>query len=80
MIAAVSLELVLEPVLDEGIRVRVGDDEDRAAVAAVAATRPAARHVLLTSERQTPPSAVAGFDVDVDFIDEQMQATRLAGC
>ena len=56
--------------VDERVDVRAGDDVDRAAVAAVAAARAAARHELLAAERQAAAAAVAGFDVDVDFVDE----------
>ena len=60
----------MEAVVDERVGVRAGDDEDRAAVAAVAAARAAARHELLAAERQTSASAVAGRDVNVDFVNE----------
>ena len=57
-------------IVDERVDVRAGDDVDRAAVAAVAAARAAARHELLAAERQAAAPAVAGLDVDVDFVDE----------
>ena len=49
---------------------RAGDDVDRAAEAAVAAARAAARDELLAAEREAPAPAVAGFYVDVDFVNE----------
>ena len=48
----------LEPEVEEGVEVGVGDDEDRAAVPAVAAVRTAARDELLAAEahaRRAPP-------------------------
>ena len=68
----------MEAVVDEGVDVRAGDDVDRAAVAAVAAARAAARDELLAAEREAAASAVARFDVNVDFVDEQV--IRAAGC
>ena len=50
--------------------VAAGDDVDRAAVAAVAAVGAAARDELLAAEAQAAVAAVAGSDVDVDFVDE----------
>ena len=70
MLAALGVELRVEAVVDEGVGVRAGDDEDRAAVAAVAAARAAARDELLAAERQAAVSAVAGYDVNVDFVNE----------
>ena len=70
MLAALGVELGMEAEVDQGVDVRAGDDEDRAAVAAVAAARAAARDELLAAERQAAAPAVAGFDVDVDFVDE----------
>jgi hypothetical protein len=43
---------------------------DGAAVTAVPAARPAARDELLAAERQTAATAIARFDVNVDFVDE----------
>jgi hypothetical protein len=37
-------------------------------VSAVAAARAAARHELLASEGQTPPTAMTGLDVNIDFV------------
>jgi hypothetical protein len=47
-------------------------------VTAVAAARAAARHEFLAAECETPAPAVTRFDVDVDFVDEQV--IRAAGC
>ena len=61
----------MKPVVDERVRVGAGDDVDRAAVTAVAAARSTARDALFAAERETSASAVAGRDVNVDFVDEQ---------
>ena len=70
VIAPLGRELRMETEVDERVGMRARDDEDRSAVAAVAAARPAARHELLAPERQAPPAAVARGDVNVDLVDE----------
>jgi hypothetical protein len=62
----------MEPEVDEGVDVRAGDDIHRPAVTAVAAARAATRDELLAAEGQAAASAVARFDVDVDFVDEHL--------
>ena len=52
------------------LRCGAGDEVDRPAVAAVAAVRPAARDELLAAEAQAAAPAMAGRDVDFDFVDE----------
>ena len=69
--AALGVGQGMEPVVNQRVDVGAGDDVNRAAVAAVAAARSAARHELLATERQTPASAMSGFDVDVYFVNEQ---------
>ena len=54
----------------QAVDARLGDHDDAAAVAAVAAVRPAARHVLLAAEAHAAVAAFAGFDFDGDAIDE----------
>ena len=70
MLAALGRELRMKTEVDEGVDVGAGDDVDRSAVTAVAATRPAARDELLAAECQTATPAVPRFDVNVDFVDE----------
>ena len=70
VIATLGGELRVETEVDERVGMRARDDEDRSAVAAVAAARPAARHELLAPERQAPAAAVARGDVNVDLVDE----------
>ena len=60
----------MEAEVDERVLAGGGDDVDGAAVAAVAAVGPAARDELLAAEAQAAVAAVAGGDVDVDFVDE----------
>ena len=68
--AVAGSEDLLEAVVEERVEVGVGDEVDRAAVAAVAAVRAAARHELLAAEAHGAAPAVAGRDVDVDFVDK----------
>ena len=63
-------ELGMEAEIDEGVGVGAGDDEDRSPVSAVATARTAARNELLAAKRQATVAAVAGDDVNVDFVDE----------
>ena len=60
----------MEAEVDERVDVGAAHDVDRAAVTAVPAARPTARDELFAAERQTAATAVAGFDVNVDFVDE----------
>ncbi len=53
-----------------------GDDEDRPAVAAVAAVGAAARDVLLAAEADGASPAVAGGHVDLDLVDEHRGRAR----
>ena len=68
----------MEAEVDEGVDVRAGDRVDRAAVTAIAAARSAARDELLAAKREAAAPAMTGFDVNVDFVDEQV--IRAAGC
>ena len=63
-------ELGMETVVHQRVAMRAGAQYDRAAAAAVAAVRPAAGDVLLAPEAHTPVAAVAGRNLDVDFVDE----------
>ena len=54
----------------QAVDARLGHHDDAAAVAAVAAVRPAARHVLLAAKAHAAVAAPAGFDFDGDAIDE----------
>src|SRR5438067_830379 len=75
--SAVGGKLRMESVVDEGVDVRAGDDEDRSAVSAVAAAGPAARDALLAPEREASAPAISGFDVNVDFVYKQSLCWRL---
>src|SRR6185369_10874184 len=82
LVSAVTVLAVLRAmdarvaVFDEGIDVAIRDRDDAAAAAAVAAVGPAARNVLLAAEGRRAVAAVAGDDVDVDFVDESHGAFR----
>jgi len=76
--AAFGPEQRMEAIVDERVDVRAGDDPHRSAGPPVAAARPAFRDELLAAKRQASPTAVAGLDVDVDFVDEQV--TRWGEC
>ncbi len=54
----------------ERINARFGDQNDAAAVAAVAAVRSAARNILLAAKADATITAPAGFDFNGDTIDE----------
>jgi hypothetical protein len=79
VLAALGREFRMKAEVNEGVDMGAGDDVDRAAVTAVAATRPAARDELLAAERQTPAPAVPRFNVNVDFVDENT-LTPAEGC
>ena len=68
--AALGLEMLLVAVVDQRVEAfdRLGDDI--AAVAAVAAARPAELDVLLAPERHAAVPAVAGADIDLGFVEE----------
>ena len=57
--AALGPEMMLETVLDEGRDARIGDDDHIAAVAAVAAVRPAFGHMGLAAKRHAARAAIA---------------------
>ena len=73
---ALAVRAALGPVaapvaeVDEGVQVLVGDQPDAAAVATVAAVRPAARDELLAPEARNPVAAITGLDLDSRFVDE----------
>src|SRR6266508_2410402 len=68
--AARSFEFRIEAEVNECVAVWIRYEVDRTAAAAVAAVRPAARDELLTSKAERAPTAITGFDVNVDFVDE----------
>jgi len=47
-----------------------GDDVNGASTATIAAVRTSSRDELLSAKTQAASTAVAGGDVDVDFVDE----------
>ena len=70
--AALGGKLWCETEMNESVAVGIGDEIDGAALAAVTAIGAAARHELLAPEAECPAAAVAGLDVDVDFVDEHV--------
>ena len=71
MAALLRLEVLLIAVVEQGIEIGHALDNDIAAPAAVTAAGAAARDVFLASERETPVAAVAGFNGNDYFVDEQ---------
>jgi hypothetical protein len=70
VLPASRTELVLETVIEKGIGVRACYDEDRPAVAAVSATRPATGDPFFTAKRETSASTIPSRDVNVYLINE----------
>src|SRR5690606_21171429 len=56
--------------LGQAVDARLRDNDHAAAVAAVAAVRPAPRDVLLTAKAHAAIAAAAGFHIDGDAINE----------
>ena len=76
--SALGFVFGIEAEVKQRVVVLAGDHDHVAAVAAVAAAGAAARNELLAPERKAAVAAVAGFDVDVDFIDKQRGECRRA--
>jgi hypothetical protein len=76
MLTTFGAELRMKAVVDEGIRMRAGDHEHRAAETTVAAARTAAGDELLTAERETTAAAAPSFYVNVDFVYEHRVIRR----
>src|SRR5690606_9002930 len=74
VLAALGLELALVAEVDQGVEVLVGQQPDVAALAAVAAVRPAQRDELLAPEAHAAVAAVAGSDGDFSFVDQLHEA------
>ncbi len=70
MSAAFGLPVSMAGQMAEAGDVAVGTNDDVAAVAAVAAVRPTARNVRLPPEAEASVSAVTGFAVKRDLVDE----------
>jgi hypothetical protein len=75
MAAAAGFKFLLEAEVEQRIEIRIRDEIDVPARAAVAAVGAAARHELLAPEAQRAPAAVAGCYVDVDFVYEHEPLT-----
>ena len=68
--AVLGGEMLLIAVIDERVEAVDGERDDVAAVAAVAAVRPAVFDELLAPERNAAVAAVAGADIDLGFVEE----------
>jgi hypothetical protein len=64
--------------VEKGVVVRAGDEDDIAAVAAVASGRTTSGHVFFAAEREAAVASVAGFDFDADFVDEHVKNEKAA--
>jgi hypothetical protein len=69
----------IKPEMKEGVVVLARDQNYIAAAPTISAARTSARHKLLTPERETSVSTVAGFHGHNDFVYEQEDA-KLALC
>ena len=78
--AAARLELLLKSEIEERIEVRVRDEIDISTGSAVAATGAAARNELFAAERHRAAPAVAGRDVNVDFVNEHVWRSAPPRC
>ena len=75
--AAFGSEDVIVAEFQEGVLVAIGDEVDVAAVAAITAAGSALWHELLAAEGNAAMTAVACFDCDLGFVDEQGLFDRL---
>ena len=69
-LAALGVPVVLAGEIEEGVFVRVGEEDDAAAVAAVAAIGAALGDVLFAAERDAARAAVTGLYVDLGFVNK----------
>ena len=69
-LAGLGAKLPRVAVVDHGVQVVIGNQEDAAAVAAVAPIGAAEGHGFLTAKAHATLAAGAGLDVDTRFVDE----------
>jgi hypothetical protein len=62
--------VALIPEVEERAEAFVGLEDHRPAATSVPAVRTTPGNVLLTAETDTAPAAIAGSDVNLDFVDE----------
>jgi hypothetical protein len=70
VLSAVRPKEMIEAEFEKRVFLWIGNQEDAAAVAAIAAARPAPGHKLLAPERDTAMTAVAGLHRDFGFVNE----------
>ena len=69
-LALVGVPVMLAGEVEQRVLVGVGDEDDRAAIAPIAAVRAALGNVLLAPKGHAPVSPVAGMNVNDCFVDE----------
>ena len=69
-LSVAGLEMTLETEVDEGVQACIRAQENAAAIAAVAAVRPAELDELLAPETQAAVAALAGGNVNLGVVDE----------
>ena len=79
MAAFGAFEMLLEPVVDQGIEARHRFHDDAGATATVATVRPAFGDEFFTTERDAAFAAVTGFHVDFRFVDKFQLALVVNG-
>src|SRR5262249_14568269 len=78
VLAALGAIVLLVLEVEKGRQLLVGDEDDVAAVAAIAPGRAALGHVRLAAECGDAVPAVAGADIDLGFVDEDHAAGAAA--
>src|ERR1700689_421842 len=77
-VSARGLPMMPAGEIEEGVLVGIGDEDNVAAVAAIAAVGAAFGDVFLPSEGDAAVAAVAGFDLNDGFIDEHARRLPFA--
>ena len=81
MCAAPRTKLRMKSVVNQCVVMGTGDDVNGASTATIAAVRTSSRDELLSAKTQAASTAVAGGDVNVDFVDEHEGVRApLRGC
>ena len=70
MLAVLRVVVLQVAEVEQGAEVLVGDEDDAAAIAAVASGRAALVDELLAAERDRAVAAIAGLHLNADLIDE----------
>jgi len=70
VLATFGCELGVEAIVDERVRMGTGDNEDGAAVAAIATAGAATGHTNFAAERKAPAPPRTSRDVNIYFVNE----------